>query len=215
MGPKPDALARWDGRGAVRLVARDDARRAFLVERCRPGTCLSDAETDEVSVVGELLPRLWSQPADLHPFKSAADEARRWAKEVPARYDRGRRPFERSLVDLALDVFSTTGDAGASALVNQDLHAGNVLSAEREPWLVIDPKPLVGEREMNAVGLLRNAAWDGGTAAVGRWLDALAGIGLDRGRSRGWGVAHALAWGWSDDGWSPRSVEAARRIAAA
>jgi hypothetical protein len=33
-----DALQRWAAGGALRLIARDDSRRALLVERCRPGT---------------------------------------------------------------------------------------------------------------------------------------------------------------------------------
>ncbi len=208
-----DALECWNGRGAVRLVAREDRQRAFLMERCRPGTRLWDSGTDDLAVVGELLPRLSRDVAEPHPFRLAADEARRWADEVPARYEVAGRPFERSLVELALDVFRTA-DPGATALVNQDLHGGNILAARREPWLVIDPKPLVGERELDAVGLLRNAAWNGGAPAVRRWLDQLAEIGLDRERARAWGAAHALAWGW-EDGWSPRSVEAARVIASA
>jgi streptomycin 6-kinase len=72
--------------------------------------------------------------------------------------------------------------------VNQDLHGGNVLRAEREPWLVVDPKPLVGEREIDGVGLLRNAK------DRRRWVDALAELGYDRDRLWGWGFAHALAW---------------------
>jgi hypothetical protein len=64
------------------------------------------------------------------------------------------------------------------------------------------------------VGLLRNAAPDG--AALRRWLAALTELGLDDERLRGWGVAHALAWGWDDrDGWSEVSIEAARAIRAA
>ncbi len=209
-----DALAWWDGRGAVRLVAREDRHRAFLMERCRPGTRLWDSGADEPSVVAELLPRMWGEITEPHPFRLAVDEARRWAEEVRARYALSGRPFEQSLVDLAVDVFGSA-DPAAKALVNQDLHGGNVLSARREPWLVIDPKPLVGERELDAVGLLRNAAWNGGMPAVQRWLDVLAALGLDRERTQAWGVAHALAWGWSDGAWSTGSVEAARVIAAA
>ena len=115
-------------------------------------------------------------------------------------------PFERPLLDLALDVYRTV-DRSASWLVNQDLHGGNVLRAEREPWLVIDPKPLVGERELEASGPLRN------TDDVTRWLDALVDIGFDRERARGWGVAHNLAWAWDErDGWLAKHVEDARRI---
>jgi streptomycin 6-kinase len=209
-----DALARWNGRGAVRLLAREDRQRAFLIERCRPGARLWDSGADERSVVAELLPRMWGEITEPHPFRFAADEARRWTEEVTVQYERGGRPFERSLFDLALEVFRTA-DLGATALVNQDLHGGNILSAAREPWLVIDPKPLVGERELDAVGLLRNAAWNGGTPTVRRWLDVLAELGLDGERMQSWGVAHALAWGWADGAWATGSVDAARAIAAA
>ncbi|MGH3103655.1 MAG: aminoglycoside phosphotransferase family protein [Gaiellaceae bacterium] len=209
-----EALARWAGRGAVQLTARDDARRALLIERCRPGTRLRDAGTDEPAVVAALLPRLWGEPDKPHPFRFLADEAERWVEDVPRHYELGGRPFERSLLDFAVDVFRTV-DRTATSLVNQDLHGGNILRAEREPWLVIDPKPLLGEREANAVGLLRNAA-GGGAASVRRWLDVLQELGLDRERLRAWGVAHALAWGWDEDGrWSPWSVEVSRTLFAA
>ena len=207
-----DALARWDGHGAVTLLARDDDRRAFLCERCRPGSQLWSTAADEISVVSELLPRLAQTPAEPHPFRSLAAEADRWAEEVLARYLASGRPFERTLVDVALDVYRTV-DRSARCLVNQDLHGGNVLRAEREPWLVIDPKPLVGEREIDGVGLLRNAS---STFSVRRWLDALGELGLDRQRLHGWGVAHTVAWAWDADGsWSAWSIEAARRILAA
>jgi streptomycin 6-kinase len=209
-----DALVRWDGRGAVRVVARADEHRAFLIERCRPGARLWDSAADEPSVVAELLLRLRGEATEPHPFRLMADEALRWAEEVQARYALGGRPFEQSLVDLAVDVFGSA-DQSAAALVNQDLHGGNILSATREPWLVIDPKPLVGERELDGVGLLRNAAWNGGAPAVLRWLDVVGETGLDRERAQAWGAAHALAWGWADGDWSTESVDAARLIAAA
>ena len=180
------------------LVARDDGRRALLIERCIPGTCLWDAEADEPAIVAELLPRLWIEPSTPHPFRFLATEADRWAEKVPRRYELGGRPFEQSLLSFAVDVFSNV-DRSAAFLVNQDLHGGNILRAERQPWLVIDPKPLLGERELDGVGLLRNAAWNSKTsptASVRRWLDSLQALGLDRERLRRWGVdAHALRVG--------------------
>jgi streptomycin 6-kinase len=204
-----DALALWDGNGAVRLLARDDERRALLLERCVPGTRLWDADdADDAAVVSELLPRLQIE-ARGHPFTLLADEADRWAEVVPRRYHDAGEPFERRLLDAAVDVYRSV-DRSAAFLVNQDLHGGNVLRSEREPWLVIDPKPLVGERELEASGLLRNAA------SVSRWLDVLRELGLDRERARGWGVAHNLAWAWDERrGWLERHVDEARRILSA
>ena len=201
-----DALAAWSGDGAARLLDRDDERRALLLERCRPGTELWHADVDQIEVVAVLLPRLQIGIADAPPFTLLSDEADRWADEVPRRYTKAGTPFERTLLETALDVYRTV-DRSASWLVNQDLHGGNVLRATREPWLVIDPKPLVGERELEASGLLRNAD------DVSRWLDALAELGFDRERARGWGVAHNLAWAWDERrGWHPQHVEEARRI---
>jgi streptomycin 6-kinase len=207
-----DALAHWGGAGAAGLIARDDARHALLIERCRPGTRLCDSSADEPGIVAALLPRLWAEPDEAHPFKLLADEAERWADDVSERYEKADVPFERNMLDYALDVFRSV-DGSAKSLVNQDLHSGNVLRATREPWLVVDPKPLVGEREANGVALLRNAAFNGGTGLVRAWLDALTERELNRERLRGWGTAHALAWGRGDHGaWSQRQIEAARSI---
>jgi len=208
-----DALAVWNGAGAVRLLAGDDGRRAFLCERCRPGTPLWDTGVDDVVVIARLLARLSIELEAAEPFRLLADEADRWAEELPRRNELSRRALEPGLLDYALDVLRTV-DRDARFLANQDLHGGNVLSAAREPWLAIDPKPLVGERELDAVGLLRNAVWDG--QSITRWLDVLSALQLDRERMRGWGVAHALAWGWQrGGGWSESSVAAARAIRAA
>lgn len=202
-----DALDRWDGRGAVRLLARDDERRALLIERCVPGTRLWDAGVDETSVVSGLLPRLQLEVGDAQPFRLLADEAERWADELPRAYEEAGEPFERPLLDFALDVYRSA-DRSATHLVNQDLHGGNILRAHREPWLVIDPKPLVGERELESSALLRNAD------SVEWWLDVLEDVGFDRERARGWGVAHNLAWSWDEDRrvWSTGPLEETRRI---
>jgi streptomycin 6-kinase len=202
-----DALELWGGEGAVRLLERDDARRAFLMERCVPGTRLADAGVDDARVVASLLPRLQVEVAQPHPFRLLADEAERWTQELVHAYAEAGGPFERELLDFALDVYRSV-DRMTAYLVNQDLHDWNILRAEREPWLVIDPKPLVGERELEASGLLRHAD------PVERWLDVLADLGLDRERCRGWGVAHNLAWSWDENlrEWLPKHVDGARRI---
>ena len=42
------------------------------------------------------------------------------------------------------------------AILATDLHAGNVLRSQREPWLAIDPKPFVGDRAYDPVQHLIN-----------------------------------------------------------
>jgi streptomycin 6-kinase len=35
--------------------------------------------------------------------------------------------------------------ADRSALLCTDIHPGNILASQREPWLAIDPKPYLGD----------------------------------------------------------------------
>jgi streptomycin 6-kinase len=64
----------------------------------------------------------------------------------------------------------------------------------------------VGEREFDTASFLRDrrdelARDPGSVRRVRRRLDLLAAeLDLDRERMRGWGIAHALAWGLDDDG---------------
>ncbi|WP_229705942.1 aminoglycoside phosphotransferase family protein [Micromonospora sonchi] len=194
------ALRRWNGDGAVRLLAHDPGRRALLVERCCPGTPLHALPLDDaLDVVVGLLPRLWV-PAG-RPYTSLADAVAGWATNLPVAWERNGRPYERRLVDLALDLLTgLAGSQGEQVLVNQDLHAANVLRAEREPWLVIDPKPLVGEREFAVVPMVRGTELGHSAAAVRRRLDRLsAELGLDRERVRDWTIGQTMAWSIAGD----------------
>jgi streptomycin 6-kinase len=70
-----------------------------------------------------------------------------------------------------------------------------VLAARREPWLVIDPKPLRGEREFGLASIIRSFELGHGRDAVLRRLDRLtADLGLDRDRARGWTIGQTIAW---------------------
>jgi streptomycin 6-kinase len=204
-----DALAHWGGAGAVRLLAADAERRALLVERCLPGTQLWRVADEEEAnrAAAEVLRTLWRSPPADHPFRPLAGEARRWALELPARWERHGRPFHRALLDRAVawiaELLEPAPDS--DVVLHQDLHGGNVLRAERAPWLAIDPKPLVGERAFDAASLLRDrrpelAAEAHPVDRMRRRLDQLSeALELDRERMRRWAVIHALAWGMDDD----------------
>ncbi|MFY1596214.1 aminoglycoside phosphotransferase family protein [Micromonospora sp. WMMD737] len=215
--PDPDsvheatALERWAGVGAARLLAHDPQRRALLVERCVPGTPLHALPADAaLDVAVGLLPRLW-RPAGA-PFTPLAEEAAGWAERLPANWERAGRPYERRLIDTALGLLTDLVDSqGGQVLVNQDLHAGNVLRATREPWLVIDPKPLTGEREFGVVPLVRGAELGHSPDAVRHRLDRLsAELGLDRERVWGWTIGQTLAWSFGEGQVFPNQVEVVR-----
>jgi streptomycin 6-kinase len=193
-----DALAHWDGRGSVRLLERDRERRALLIERCNPGTPLSrlgEEEADQIAV--GLLRRLWRPAPAGHSFRSLAEDASEWAETFPDECERLGRPFEHALVDAAVAAARELAPAqGDPVVLHQDFHSGNVLRAQREPWLAIDPQPLVGECEYDAASLLRERVQ--GRRQLRRRLDGLAAdLDLDRERIRRWAIVHALAWGVS------------------
>jgi streptomycin 6-kinase len=210
-----DALALWNGEGAIRLIAQDRDRHALLLERCRPGTPLSLAPAAQaLDVLVELLPRLWRPIAG--GLRALADEAAHWAATLEAQWLAAGRPCERALLDVALGALrDLPGSQGEQVLVHQDLHAGNVLRAEREPWLAIDPKPLAGEREFAVAPVVRSAELGHGRREVVGRLDRLTGdLGLDRERARLWTIAQTLAWGVGNP--EPRRhIEAASWLAEA
>jgi streptomycin 6-kinase len=221
---EPDGLAHWDGRGAVRLLSFDRERSALLVERCEPGTALWEvADEDEANrIAAGVLRRLWRPPATEHPFRLLVEEAESWAQGLPAVWEQLGRPFEGRLVDEAVAFARELGSSqGEPVVLHQDYHGGNVLRAEREPWLAIDPKPLVGEREFDAASLLRDrrdelVADPSPQRRVRRRLDQLAGdLALDRERMRGWAIVHALAWGMSGIGKVEEDMVACARWLAA
>jgi streptomycin 6-kinase len=205
------ALQLWDGDGAVRLLAEDPDRGALLLECCRPGTPLWELGQDEaLDMLAGLLPRLW-KPAGA-PFRQLVEEAAWWSETMPENWEHAGRPFEHSLLQAALDALAELAPSqGEQVLVHQDLHAGNVLRAAREPWLAIDPKPLSGEREFGVAASVRGGELGFSERDVRRRLDRLIGeLGLDRERARGWAMAQTLAWAFEDDGVLPDHVECAR-----
>jgi streptomycin 6-kinase len=197
-----DALERWDGDGAVRLLARDDDLHALLLERCVPGTSLAGA-ADALDVLIGLLPRLWKDGEGFHTLE---DETVHWVDEIE------RNVRDPALKQAALQYIGELAPTqGEQVLVHQDLHGGNVLAAQREPWLVIDPKPLSGEREFALASIVRSFELGHSKRDVVHRLDRLTDeFGLDRERARGWTIVQTVAWSGGGDYYFAPHVEAVR-----
>jgi streptomycin 6-kinase len=210
-----EALRVWDGDGAVRLLAHDTDRWAMLIERCEPGTPLAELPPDEgLAVLIDLLPRLWVPAGP--PFYTLAEEVDWWLSYLPEEWERTGKPFEPGLLDGAMEALAAqAGSQSDQVLLHQDLHGDNVLAAEREPWLVIDPKPLLGEREFAVAPIVRDYELGHTKGEVLARLARLTSeLGLDKERARWWTVGQSLAW--SMDGTvMHRNVEVARWLAEA
>ena len=222
------ALELLRGDGAVALLASDVARSALLLERCVPGTPLAALDdVDEADgVAASVLARLWRRADRAHPFEHVGDRAAEWARSVIPSFDATGAPFERVLAERAASLFADLAEERAETfLLHGDFHHENVLAAKREPWLAIDPKPLVGDRAFDVSALLWNRATGVFTAprpahAMDRRLRRLSELlGVDEDRVRAWGSALAVEYGlWcyevGDSAFGAFQIACARLIAA-
>lgn len=197
-----DGLRFWDGDPTVRLFEADDELGAMLLERCEPGTALrARPEAEQDLVIAGLLRRLWRAPSSPHPFRPLAEMIEHWSAETLARAHLWPDP---GLVREGLRLFrELSRGAPGDVLLATDLHAGNVLRAQREPWLAIDPKPFVGDPAYDATQHLFNCAArlrSDPERTIRRFSDLL---GVDPERVRLWTFARAAAEPrdeWKDEG---------------
>jgi streptomycin 6-kinase len=199
-----EALRLYGGRGIVRLLEADLDQGALLLERLKPGTPLASLADDEqaTSIAAGVMRQLWRPVPDEHPFPSVAD----WAAglgRLRRHFGGGSGPFPTHLVEAAEVLFrDLIGSMGEPLLLHGDLHHENILAAERQPWLALDPKGLVGEAAYEVGALLRNPIPEIVTRPhvdriMARRVDQLSEeLGLDPERLLGWGLAQAVLAAW-------------------
>ncbi len=204
----------WNGDPTVQLLEADDERGAMLLERCLPGYMLrSEPEEKQDLVISALLKRLWRRSTSLngiHAFRHLSELLSVWGQETLAQ---AQHWLDAGLVREGLQIFEALGKpAPTDTLLATDLHAGNVLRSEREPWLVIDPKPFVGDPPYDVVQHLHNceARLQADPRGMVKRLGELAEVDVER--LQLWTFARAAAdprpeWG------NPLWMDIARRLA--
>lgn len=212
---EPVALRVWDGDGAVRLLDHDTATGTLLLERLDATRMLTHVPDSRaaVLVVARLLARLTSAPAP-RGLRRLGDIARAMLEEVPEALERIPDPGRRRLVaDCAAAVREVAAEPG-DRLLHWDLHYANVLAADREPWLAIDPKPLAGDPGFELFPALHNR-FDADDV-LWRFDAMTAVLGLDRDRARAWTLGRVLQsclWDTRDGSPpSPHHLEIGRRL---
>ena len=198
------ALRLFDGHGMAELLAYDTADEVMLLEGLQPGTVLSTVEDDEraISIAARVMRQLWRPVPAEHPFKSVFD----WGKgftRLRQHFGGGNGPFPAALLEEAETLYAELSTSMAtSVLLHGDLHQDNILAAERQPWLAIDPKGLIGEPAYETGSLLRNPLPEilhvpQPVHLLARRIDQLAEeLDLDRGRIRNWALAQSVLAAW-------------------
>jgi streptomycin 6-kinase len=187
-------LQHWAGRGAVRLLRADPHRRAMLLERLHHEdlTGLDDLEACEV--VAALYPRL--HLTALPQLRTLTSYVAQWSAALatmPRNAPVPRRMVEQAR-SLAQDLVADAASTGV--IVHGDLHYLNVLAADREPWLVIDPNPMSGDPHYELAPMLWNRMdelADAVRAGVRRRFHTLVdAAGLDEARARDWVIVRMV-----------------------
>ncbi|MFD2083193.1 streptomycin 6-kinase/streptomycin 6-kinase [Actinopolymorpha cephalotaxi] len=218
---EPTAYAAWAGRGAVCLYERDDARFAMLLERVEQTTLVEIEDDDEAAAVCGRLTRLLAVPAP-PGLRRLSDRAEEQERELSTASQTLISHVPRRVVDAALATIRELGREQPETLVHGDLHYTNVVRANREPWLVIDPKGFAGDPANDAFSVVvgsaqRQVAVDDLCRQLRRRLAIFADAAeLERERVIRWAQAHSLLHAcWARNASDPEGTAAlAERVAA-
>ncbi|MFF2550521.1 aminoglycoside phosphotransferase family protein [Nocardia sp. NPDC058058] len=201
---EPDAYAAWDGRGALHLLERDDRRFAMLLERAEFRTLATVRDPERaVEIQGRLAHRLAIEPPFALPRLS--DRVARWEHEMLSTAAEFDDPIPGAVLDAAIATLRELGPSQPNLLVHGDLHDGNILASNREPWLAIDPKGQVGDPAQDALNVIRSPRFE----SLLRTTDLRAGVlrllniycaaaEIDTDRARRWtqaGAVREALWG--------------------
>ncbi|MFD0558580.1 streptomycin 6-kinase [Stackebrandtia endophytica] len=226
------ALYCYDGDDAVRLYAFDVDSKALLLELAVPGTPLVPQHLADTHLEGQedqsanvalgcaLYRRLWRVPGELpdgYPeFPTVVDMVEPWQETLPKAVADHADEFDAGLAE---EVVRKCGEVlipdGPVGIVNRDTHLGNIIAGRRRPWLLIDPKPLLGERAFDA-GFLTLIQIESrrDTAFARRAVERTAEwLGVSAERVRTWALLRAVEEvSWGDDDFAARCVVIANRL---
>ncbi|HEY3556382.1 MAG TPA: aminoglycoside phosphotransferase family protein [Kribbella sp.] len=192
------ALRTWHHDDVVEVLEDDPETSTILLERLRPRT-LNDVPGDleATRILAEILTHLMAVPAP-PGVRRLADIAGQMLADAPAivplLVDPAERALTRRLADRMAEVLPEPGDR----LLHWDLHYENVMAADRQPWLAIDPKPLAGDPAFELMPAVWNR-WDDlvetgdlSQAIRDRFGLMLEVTGIDRDRALGWTAGRIL-----------------------
>lgn len=198
------ALQVFAGRCIVQLLEADFEHQVFLLERIRPGVELVTLADDDqrTRIAAQVMQQLWVPIREDRPLLTVENWTAGLARLRPY-FNNTTGPLPGYLVDAAENLFAELiPSQGERVLLHGDLHHWNILSGTRQPWLALDPKGVIGEREFEVGALLLNPDLDrfdraGLKRLQARRIAILAEmLGFQRQRILRWGVTRAVLSSW-------------------
>jgi streptomycin 6-kinase len=142
------ALKVFNGNAAVKLLEKDWSNAVILLERVLPGISVAHLHNTqkETEIASDVLLRLWKKTpfdtTDLIPLERWFEGFARHRKQFYQKQD----PLPKDLFEKAQRLFATLLETTKnSMLIHGDFNHNNILSSQRDEWLVIDPKGIIGD----------------------------------------------------------------------
>jgi streptomycin 6-kinase len=199
------ATRHYGGHGMARLLDADVDRGVALLERLTPGAMLVDLDADDATqteIAADVMRELLREPPPDHGLPTPRDWFVAFDKHR-AEYG-GAGPLPRRIFEQGEAAYrELLASSGARALLHGDLHHYNILSAQRAPWLAIDPHGLVGDPVFEVGAFFGNPFDLLDRPDPARLLERRTHIlaerlGFDRQRVIAWGLAYqVLSAVWS------------------
>lgn len=146
-----------NGKGAAKVLGFDAENRAMLLEKLNPGKNLKEIfagnEQAAVEIAADLIKKLCRKPPDDTEFVLLETWFENFFKRA------GNTEFPQEYLRKTQEIFYEFNNSSQKFLLHGDLHHENILSAEREPFLVIDPKGIIGEIGFETSAFLNNHAY--------------------------------------------------------
>jgi streptomycin 6-kinase len=215
IGRQVETLKINNGDGMVLLMDTEPERGIMLMEHILPGTMLASLEDDEqmTEVAANIMHRIWKPvPPDHH--LTSVEQWTHDLETLPALPINSYGPFPGHLIDKGRALFKELlGTGEPPSLLHGDANPYNILKAERQPWLMIDPKGVVGHPLYDVATFLNNLPEDRPAselkAILARRISQFSEIlGFERELVKCWGQAHCILagyWTYEDhgEGWQP------------
>lgn len=189
------ALEIFNGHGSVMLIAKNAEYHAMLLEAAQPGTSLKSyfPESDnEASVIAaNVINKLHSnQPKAITVSLQKLDT---WIRALYNQELTKILPKEHVYTAQKLSS-ELIASQSQQIILHADLHHDNILMAQRESWLAIDPHGVVGEAAYEPGAFIRNPSADRLTRQIITYrIDAFSDIlNLDRNRISAWTYVQAV-----------------------
>lgn len=216
------ALSLYNGEGCCQLLLAEQERGVMLLERLRPGTMLAEMADDEAAtaVAAELMHKLWRPVSADHSFVTVEQ----WFQAFSRHWQRygGVGPLDGQIFHAAEAIVGELLRANhPPMLLHGDYHHHNILQAERAPWLIIDPKGVVGDPCYEVGAFLYNPIglherYPNLQPVLERRVHQFSEIlGFERERIQHWGIAQAVlsaVWTCESEGYGWEPTMAVARI---